>query len=61
MADAPYLVALALEEKGGERALPLTGKSQSAAAVDALDSGRMVAPWPWSCCCGSGRAVMPCR
>lgn len=39
MADAPYLVALALEEKGGERALPLTGKSQSAAAVAALDPG----------------------
>ena len=39
MADAPYLVALALVEKGGERALPLAGKSQSAAAVAALDPG----------------------
>ena len=28
MADAPYLVALALVELDGKRALPLTGKSQ---------------------------------
>ena len=27
MADAPYLVALALLEQGGERAMPLQGKS----------------------------------
>jgi len=38
MADAPYLVALALVEFAGKRALPLTGKSQAAAA-DALDPG----------------------
>jgi hypothetical protein len=39
MADAPYLVALALVEFAGKRALPLTGKSQSAAAADAVDPG----------------------
>ena len=39
MADAPYLVALALVEIGGKRALPLTGKSQSAAAAEAEDPG----------------------
>jgi hypothetical protein len=39
MADAPYLLALALVEFGGKRALPLTGKSQSAAAADAVDPG----------------------
>ncbi|MCP9842033.1 hypothetical protein KBY93_15620 [Synechococcus sp. J7-Johnson] len=39
MADAPYLVALALVEFAGKRALPLTGKSQSAAAADASDPG----------------------
>ena len=39
MADAPYLVALALVEFAGKRALPLTGKSQGAAAADAVDPG----------------------
>ena len=39
MADAPYLVALALVEFDGKRALPLTGKSQAAAAADAVDPG----------------------
>ncbi|MFZ0406676.1 MAG: hypothetical protein WAM11_01000 [Cyanobium sp.] len=39
MADAPYLVALALVDKGGQRAMPLAGKSQSAAAVAAPDPG----------------------
>jgi len=39
MADAPYLLALALVEFSGKRALPLTGKSQSAAAADAADPG----------------------
>ncbi|CAK6690256.1 hypothetical protein H8F24_09170 [Synechococcus sp. CBW1002] len=39
MTDAPYLVALALVEFGGKRALPLSGKSQSAAAADAIDPG----------------------
>jgi hypothetical protein len=39
MADAPYLVALALVEIAGKRALPLTGKSQPAAAADASDPG----------------------
>jgi hypothetical protein len=46
MADAPYLVALALVEFAGERALPLTGKSQAlaaAAAVDPGDDGRTLA------------------
>lgn len=37
MADAPYLVALALVELNGQRALPLTGKSQ-AAGTDNEDS-----------------------
>lgn len=39
MADAPYLVALALVELEGKRVLPLTGKSQSAAAAAAPDPG----------------------
>lgn len=39
MADSPYLVALALVELAGQRALPLTGKSQSEAAADAIDPG----------------------
>ena len=33
MADAPYLVALALVEIQGRRALPLNGKSRSAGAI----------------------------
>jgi len=39
MANAPYLVALALVEFGGKRALPLTGKTQSASAAEANDPG----------------------
>jgi hypothetical protein len=39
MADASYLVALALVEISGKRALPLTGKSQPAAAAEAPDPG----------------------
>ncbi len=39
MADAPYLVALALLEVGGKRALPLTGKSIPAALLEASDPG----------------------
>ena len=39
MANAPYLVALALVELDGKRALPLTGKTQSAAAAEAQDPG----------------------
>jgi hypothetical protein len=39
MADAPYLVALALLERGGQRALPLTGKSQRPEAASAADPG----------------------
>jgi hypothetical protein len=39
MADAPYIVALALVEFGGKRALPLSGKSQSSLAATALDPG----------------------
>jgi hypothetical protein len=39
MADAPYLVALALVGMAGRRALPLTGKSQTKAAADAVDPG----------------------
>jgi hypothetical protein len=39
MADAPYLVALALVELDGKRALPLTGKTQSPGAAEANDPG----------------------
>jgi len=39
MANAPYLVALALVELDGKRALPLTGKTQSAKAAEANDPG----------------------
>ena len=39
MADAPYLVALALVERDGKRAMPLTGKSQRPEAVEAPDPG----------------------
>lgn len=39
MADAPYLVALALVEIAGKRALPLTGRSQPITAADASDPG----------------------
>ena len=39
MADAPYLVALALVEFGGRRALPLTGRSQPTMAGEAVDPG----------------------
>lgn len=41
MADATYLVALALVEISGKRALPLTGKSQAAAALEASDPGEV--------------------
>jgi hypothetical protein len=39
MAEASYLVALALLEIGGKRALPLAGRSQSASALAADDPG----------------------
>ncbi len=39
MAEAPYLVALALGLQNGKRILPLTGKSRPAAAGDAADPG----------------------
>lgn len=39
MADAPYLVALALVQQEDQRLLPLTGKSCSAAAAEAADPG----------------------
>lgn len=39
MAEAPYLLALALVEFAGKRALPLTGKSLTATAADSLDPG----------------------
>jgi len=39
MADAPYLVALALVEQNGRRALPLSGRSQPTAAAAAADPG----------------------
>lgn len=34
MADAPYLVALALFDQGGRRAMPLAGKSQAVLAAE---------------------------
>ena len=34
MADAPYLIALALMEQEGKRALPISGKSQASTASD---------------------------
>lgn len=40
MTDAPYLVALAMVEQEGLRRLPLTGKSQPAAALEAGDPGQ---------------------
>ncbi|MFM7314315.1 MAG: hypothetical protein ACKO0M_14330 [Cyanobium sp.] len=45
MADTPYLVAVALVEIGGRRALPLGGQSWPAAAgaVDPGDLGRTLA------------------
>jgi hypothetical protein len=39
MADAPYLVAIALVEQAGKRLLPLNGKSQSSDAAHAADPG----------------------
>ncbi len=39
MAEAPYLVALALLEQEGKRALPLNGKSLPAAAAEAPEPG----------------------
>lgn len=39
MAESPYLVALALVEFAGRRALPLTGKSLPASAAEASDPG----------------------
>lgn len=39
MADAPYLVALALLEIGGKRALPLCGRSLTATEAEAQDPG----------------------
>jgi hypothetical protein len=39
MAETPYLIALALFEQNGRRALPLAGKSLSAGAAEAEDPG----------------------
>jgi hypothetical protein len=41
MTDAPYLVALALLEQNGQRALPLNGRSLSPAAAVAPDPGEV--------------------
>jgi len=41
MADAPYLVALALLERGGQRALPLSGQSQGAEAAASEEPGSL--------------------
>jgi len=40
MADAPYLVALALVELNGKRSLPIAGRSQSAAVAHHGDPGQ---------------------
>jgi len=42
MADAPYLIALALLEQKGKRALPLSGKSQSNPPRNADSGGNQV-------------------
>lgn len=39
MADAPYLIAIALLEQDGRRRLPLAGKSMAPAAADADNPG----------------------
>lgn len=39
MADSPYLIAMAMVTFAGQRALPLTGRSQAAAAAEASDPG----------------------
>lgn len=39
MSEAPYLIALALLEQNGTRAMPLQGKSLSAALADGNDPG----------------------
>jgi len=39
MPESPYLVALALVEFAGRRALPLTGKSLSLSSAEASDPG----------------------
>lgn len=41
MADAPYLIALAMVERGGKRALPLCGRSLRPEAVAADDPGEV--------------------
>ena len=41
MADAPYLIALALLEQQGERAMPLQGKSLPAAIAAGGDPGEV--------------------
>ena len=41
MAGAPYLVALALVEFAGRRALPLTGRSQAATGLASDDPGEV--------------------
>ena len=40
MADAPYLIALALLQQNGKRALPLSGKSQSTPPIIAESRGK---------------------
>ena len=39
MADAPYLICLALLEQGGQRALPINGKSQQQPLAEGADPG----------------------
>lgn len=41
MADAPYLIAFALLEQGGRRAMPLQGKSLQAAIETNADPGEV--------------------
>ena len=41
MADAPYLVALALFDQGGKRAMPLAGKSQTEVVAEGEAPGSL--------------------
>lgn len=52
MADAPDLDALALLERGSQRALPVTGKSQRLLLRRRLIPAPTATRRPWSCCGG---------
>jgi hypothetical protein len=58
VADTPYLVALALCEFDGQRALPLTGRSRGATTPEDADPGQQAGSWRSNCSCACGSAVM---